>query len=131
MYMNLEANYAVMIVELLAREDKKLDAKTISEQSQVPLRFSLKILRKLVSDGIICSYKGSKGGYKLAKEACNITLREVIESIQGPFLISRCQNTDYCCSRIDCKLHDIYSEISLTVREKLEMYTFDEISKVK
>ncbi|MFI3326354.1 MAG: Rrf2 family transcriptional regulator [Clostridia bacterium] len=127
MHMTLEANYAVRIVELLARQPEKIDAKTIAEQSEVPVRFALKILRKLVADEIVCSFKGSKGGYKLNGSPKDITLREVIESVEGPFILSRCQNIEYTCTKTDCKLHNIYSEISSNVREKLDSYTFNDI----
>ena len=50
MHMTLEADYAVRIVEFLAAANQKVDARTISEETHVPLRFALKILRKLVAD---------------------------------------------------------------------------------
>ncbi len=127
MYMTLEANYAVRIIELLARENSKLDAKTIALNSEVPLRFALKILSKLVADDIVCSFKGAKGGYKLSKDPKDITLRAVIESVEGQFMISRCQNNEYGCKKVDCKLHDIYAKITKDVRDKLESYTFEDI----
>ena len=61
MHMTLEADYAVRIVEFLAVNPGRADAKTISERTSVTLRFTLKILRTLVSDGIVRSYKGAKG----------------------------------------------------------------------
>ena len=45
MHMTLEADYAVRIVEFLAAANQKVDARTISEETHVPLRFALKILR--------------------------------------------------------------------------------------
>ena len=48
MVMTLEADYAVRIVEYLTKHPGRWDAKTISEQMQVPMRFCLKILRGLV-----------------------------------------------------------------------------------
>ena len=78
MHMTLEADYAVRIVEFLAEQGCKTDAHTIAEQTRVPLRFALKILRTLVSQDIIVSYKGAKGGYQLAHPAEEITLRQVI-----------------------------------------------------
>ena len=56
MYFTLETDYAIRIVDTLARSQKRLDAKTISEMTGVTLRFSLKILRKLVAAGIIKSF---------------------------------------------------------------------------
>ena len=82
MHMTLEADYAVRIVEFLAAANQKVDARTISEETHVPLRFALKILRKLVADDIMISYKGAHGGYMLAHPAGEITLRRVIESVE-------------------------------------------------
>ena len=87
MHMTLEADYAVRIVEFLAVNPGRADAKTISERTSVTLRFTLKILRTLVSDGIVRSYKGAKGGYELAKSPKEITLRSVIEAVEGPYMI--------------------------------------------
>ena len=65
MHITLETDYAIRIVDALGRESLKggngikscIDAGTISESTDVPLRFALKILRKLVSGGIVKSYK--------------------------------------------------------------------------
>jgi Rrf2 family protein len=124
MVMTLEADYAVRIVDMLAVSNQKIDARTISAETQVPLRFALKILRKLVSGGLIVSYKGARGGYMLAREPGKITLRQVIESVEGPYMISRCQQDEYSCSHTSCRFHQIYDEISSVVREKLDSYTF-------
>ena len=83
MVMTLEADYAVRIVEYLTRHPGRWDARTISEAMDVPLRFCLKILRGLVAQGMVCSFKGAKGGYSLSRPAGEITLREVIESVEG------------------------------------------------
>lgn len=124
MHMTLEADYAVRIVELLTRLGDKTDARTISERTQIPQRFCLKILHRLVTDGIVRSYKGAKGGYQLAKPAQEITLREVIESVEGPYMLNRCQSSAYTCAHKDCRFHAIYREISDLVRQKLDSYTF-------
>ena len=129
MVMTLEADYAVRIIDILSASNKKIDARRISENTQVPLRFALKILRKLVASGLIVSYKGAHGGYMLARQPKDITLREVIESVEGPYMINRCQHDEYSCSHTaQCRFHQIYNEISSMVRSKLESYTFDTLS---
>ena len=101
MHITLETDYAVRIVYCLAinRERKRMDAKTIAEQTGVTLRFSLKILRKLVACGIVRSFKGPHGGYELAKPLEEITLNDVIETVEGPYALSRCLNPEFCCPR--------------------------------
>lgn len=129
MVMTLEADYAVRIVEMLAVSNKRIDARTISEEAHVPLRFALKILRKLVADGLIVSYKGAHGGYMIARDPAKITLRQVIESVEGPYMISRCQQQEYACTHTSCcRFLQIYDEISSLVRDKLDSYTFDTLT---
>ena len=89
MHITLEADYAVRIVHCLAKNGQRMDAKSISDETGVTLRFSLKILRKLVSAGIIKSYKGTQGGYEIARPLEEITLNDVIETVEGPFALSR------------------------------------------
>ena len=127
MVMTLEADYAVRIVEYLTRHPGRWDARTISEAMDVPLRFCLKILRGLVAQGMVCSFKGAKGGYSLSRPAGEITLREVIESVEGEYMLSRCQKEEYSCGRAHCKLHKIYEKISEDVRRELDSYTFQMI----
>jgi Rrf2 family protein len=124
MNITLEADYAVRIVEMLSHCTRRTDASQISTVTQVPQRFALKILRKLVSADLVKSYRGASGGYELSRPPQEITLRQVIEVIEGPFTISRCQDTDYCCTNSSCKVHQIYYEISQMVRDKLDTYTF-------
>ncbi len=124
MVMTLEADYAVRIVEYLTKQQSRCDAKRISEETDIPLRFSLKILRELVAEGMMCSFKGAKGGYMLAKPPEEITLRQVIELVEGPYMLSRCQKEEYSCGRSHCRLHKIYEKISEDVRRELESYTF-------
>ncbi len=124
MHITLEADYAVRIVEFLSDAGQRVDAHTIAEKTQVPLRFALKILRKLVTDGLVQSYKGAHGGYIIARDPADITLRQVIESVEGPYMFSRCQQDAYCCTNHSCRVYKVYTEISQLVREKLDQYTF-------
>lgn len=126
--MTLEADYAVRIVGCLTQEARRCDAAYLAERAQVPLRFSLKILRKLVQDGLVVSYKGARGGYCLARPASEITLRQVLEAVEGPYVLSRCQRDGDCCPQTaSCRFSAIYAEISAIVRGKLDAYTFADI----
>ena len=126
MHLTWEADYAVRIVEYLAESCQKKDARTISADTEVPQRFALKILHKLLQHKIVISYKGAKGGYALASPPETITLRQVIEAVEGPYVISRCQLEPCRCTNAACRFHKIYEEISDLVRERLDSYTFSQ-----
>lgn len=128
MQITLESDYAVRIVGCLAEAGRRMDAKTISEQTCVTLRFALKILRKLVASGIIKSFKGTQGGYELAKKPSEISLMDVIETVEGRYCLSKCLTEEHNCSRGMsgvCRFQKVYDEISSEVEKKLASYTFD------
>lgn len=124
-----EADYAVRIIDCLARQKKRLDARSISEKTGVTLRFTLKILRKLLISEIVLSYKGVQGGYELARKPAEINMRQVIEAVDGPIAISRCLSGELPCSRTDgdcgCYYHKIFADVSKDIRDKFESINFE------
>ena len=77
MRITLESDYALRIVTALAEKNERVDAKTLSDQTSVTPRFTLKILHKLAVGNIVRSYKGVGGGYVLAASPRELTLKTV------------------------------------------------------
>ncbi len=127
MRISLETDYAVRIVWCLANSGKRLSASIIAKNTRVTEKFCLKILRKLVSKGIVKSFKGIGGGYELNKNPEDITLKQVIEVIEGPIVISRCLADDYNCehqSECTCYFHNVFYEASEQMAKKFDSVNF-------
>ena len=134
MRITLESDYALRILTALAEYDSVVDATTLSEATSVTLRFTLKILNKLAKGGFVSSFKGAKGGYMLKLPTAEITLKSVIELIDGPIVIARCLESSEACSlnrdKTSCSYHHIFNTISIDVAKKLDRITIaDVISK--
>ena len=130
MHITLEADYAIRIVHCLTLHNTRADAKSIAETTGVTLRFSLKILRKLVAAGIIRSYKGTQGGYEIAKAPRDITLYDVITTIEGPLNISRCTHSDFNCTRPkegSCQFQKVFIELSEDIKHRLQSINFEQM----
>ncbi len=116
MRITLESDYALRILSALAKHDRVVDAKTLSDETSVTPRFTLKILHKLTLGNLVSSYKGVGGGYKLKASPESISLKEVIELIDGPIAIVRCLDNHECCSlnndKSACDFHHIFDKIS-------------------
>ncbi len=131
MRITLESDYALRIITAIASHDSVVDAKTLAEQTSVTQRFTLKILHKLVQGKLVVSYKGVNGGYKLSRSAESITLREVIELIDGPIMMMRCLESSETCAlnkdKAACIYHHIFDTISLDVAKKLSSITINDV----
>lgn len=129
MHMTQEADYAVRIVYCLAQSGVRRDAKYLAETTGISLRFSFKILRKLVASGVLKSYKGQRGGYELAKPPGDISLGEVIETVDGPYVLNRCLKDGHECTMdaADCNFRQVYADISDTITQKLGEVSFGQM----
>ena len=50
----------------------------------------MNVLKTLAKQGLVTSTRGAHGGYKLAREPEQITLKNVIEAIEGPVMLFQC-----------------------------------------
>ena len=130
-----ESDYALRILTYVAMQDGVVDAGRVSTETSVTQRFALKILNKLVKGGLITSYKGARGGYKLSVDPSEITLKRVIELIDGPIAIARCLDSGESCSlncdKAACIYHHIFDGVSYELAAKLEAITIrDVINKI-
>ena len=131
MRITLESDYALRILTAMASYDVVTDAKTISTDTLVTIRFTLKILHKLVQGDLVQSFKGVNGGYKLKVSPSDITLKKVIELIDGPIAIARClDNGESCslnCDKSACDYHHIFDIISIELASKLNRITIQDV----
>ncbi len=123
-----EADNAIRIIYCLAKHQRKQGAKEISENTSVTLRFTLKILRKLIGAGFVMSFKGMKGGYILKKAPVDISVGEVVEAIDGPISIVKCLNgscEEPCAEdRSTCPIYRYALELNETIRSMMCSETF-------
>lgn len=80
----------------------------ISEAQQIPEKFLAKIFQSLSKSGIVRSHRGVRGGFTLAKKPEEITVKDVLESIQGPYHLTKCiQDLGTCDKDEYCALRDL------------------------
>ena len=127
-----EGDYAFRVVLYLSKlgMNQRVEAKTISESENIPLRFLLKLLRKLAMAGIVKSYRGVGGGYIIAQEPKKITLKAVLEAIEGPIYINRCLYEPEFCNLQRagyCNVHKALEKVQLGLVESLESISFQDL----
>lgn len=77
---------AVCIVALLATQEREIPVSShvINQMLQVSPTYLRKIFRKLVVGDIVKSVPGNSGGFTLSKDIECISLRHLVEALEGP-----------------------------------------------
>ena len=119
---------AVTYIASKAKKNEKLGIKMISEDLRLPTPFLAKILQLLAKQKILSSSKGPHGGFSLLKDAKNITLYDIIVTIDGPDIFENCiiHNTSCKCvnsEKLVCPIHNEYSKIRIEMIRLFERKT--------
>lgn len=84
MKLSAAADYAVRAaLELAAADPGAVHADRLAAAQDVPPRFLVNILGDLRRAGLVRSQRGADGGYRLARPPAEITIADVIRSVQG------------------------------------------------
>jgi Rrf2 family iron-sulfur cluster assembly transcriptional regulator len=104
----------------------------VSREQNIPETFLAKIFQRLSKAGILLSFRGANGGFKLKKPAREITMREIIEALEGPIALNRCLlKKGECRAEKNCTLHPVWEEVQQRFLEILERTTIEDLANRK
>ena len=94
-------DYALMAIHFMACQeaDAIANTKALAEIYSIPSELLAKIMQMLAKNGVLKSISGPKGGYLLARSADRITVAAVIEAVEGPIRIIRCEDGE--CAQME------------------------------
>ena len=122
-------DYAILMMVELTREGEMLSAHALSERVGVETPTASKVLKLLAGSGLLASYRGANGGYKVTRSAGEISVAEVIAAIEGPIAMTECSVEEGLCSQEDsCELRGNWQRISLAVAAALQQVSLAEMS---
>lgn len=102
----------------------------IAEATGVPQTFLAKILQSFAKIGLVNSFRGTGGGFVLGRPSSQITLREVVEAVEGPIMPNRCLIAESGCEfNTTCLVHPVWREVQSRVVEILNGVTIEELAK--
>ena len=86
-----KTEYGMMMVSLLAKEGKGgLVSVRAMQENGLPRSFLVKIARDLIKAKLIMAKEGRGGGYSLTRDPGQVTLKEVVEAIDGQVATASC-----------------------------------------
>ncbi len=124
-----EGRYALRTLVYLAREAGRgelITADRISAEATVPRRLLARVMAKLARAGLVESSEGRGGGSRLARPPEEVTLRDAVEAVEGPFEITHCIMQQRPCGQgRPCALHEAWTEGQNAILDHLATRTLD------
>ena len=133
MRISRETDYAIRcMLHLCANGRKVAMVDEIAQARDVPKSFLAKILQKLKRARLVESFRGVKGGFRLAKDPSGISLLDVIEAIQGGVGVNICAVDDLACDRsAECVVHPIWKKMSSEIEVLLKVQDLRTLSEAE
>lgn len=117
------ADYAVSIIASFnGCEDDILSSQEIIKKTKLKKATVNKLLSKLVKKSFLEAFRGANGGYKLKKDLSDISIKELIEAIEGPVLLTDClnKNANNCNLFNVCNTKTIWSYVNTAINQTLD-----------
>ncbi|WP_301847976.1 RrF2 family transcriptional regulator [Rhodococcus pyridinivorans] len=123
MHITARVDYAVRtLLELAAIEDGRLTkAETLATAQTIPHKFLEAVLADLRRGGLVNSRRGPEGGYWLARPATEISIADIIRTVEGPLASVRGERPeDVVYNGAAERLQDVWIAVRVNLRAVLE-----------
>jgi len=127
MEISSRVQYAIISLLEMAtyfKDNKPLQIRQIAEKHQIPERYLEQVFALLRRAGIIQSQRGSKGGYFLCHAPWQITLLDILKSLED----TKVNKTDVEGSSLNrLILHEVWQESQKNMSETFQRYTLRDL----
>jgi FeS assembly SUF system regulator len=108
------------------------NAREMAEETALPLPVVSKMLKTLAGAELLESLRGSKGGYRLAREPGDVTVAEIIQALEGPIALMECAvGPGHCDQEPSCPVSEPWQRINRAVQSALERVTLAELARTR
>jgi Rrf2 family protein len=121
-----QVDYALQLLFALsqAKNGETVSLKVFSTESNISFLFLQKIAAQLRKNGLIVASRGPHGGYRLAKPMTQITLKTLIEVVDGGYGVSACTRDSGACHKMgSCHMQKGMQKLHNALTTQLEQLT--------
>jgi FeS assembly SUF system regulator len=122
-------DYATVVLTALAeRPDRVHSATELAERAKLELPTVSKVLKPLAHAGLVESFRGANGGYRLARPAARISLYDVVEAIEGKLGMTECSGEHSQCEHErHCGVQGHWRRINDVIAEALRGLSLEQM----
>jgi len=132
MQLSRKADYALRAVAYIAhlKKNELASIGRIAKARGIPREFLAKILKELTRAGILVSFQGVTGGYRLSRPPREVSFLEVIEAMEGPIAVNLCVDGSHCGCSMEkgCEIRSFFVKQQDQITRALKRQNFGNIS---
>ncbi|MCO6438878.1 MAG: Rrf2 family transcriptional regulator [Phycisphaerae bacterium] len=130
-----KTDYALVALAHMARNGAgKVCARDLSDRVHIPVRVLTNVLNRLTRYGYLSSVRGVAGGYCLARLPEEISVREIVEAMEGPVRLARCCESEEtgggsrCQREPGCEISSPVKKLHMGIREFFDRVTVHDLA---
>jgi Rrf2 family iron-sulfur cluster assembly transcriptional regulator len=130
MRLTTKGRFAVTaMIDLALRQDGgPVTLAAISQRQHISLSYLEQLFGKLRRNNLVESTRGPGGGYSLARKAAEITVADIIVSVDEPIDATHCGGKGNCQGENGrCMTHDLWSALNTRMVEFLDSVTLQKM----
>jgi len=107
-----------------------ISSKEIAEMYELPVDLLGKVMQAMARADLIEAEHGSRGGYRLKHVLETISLGTVIEAIEGPTHLVRCQHdAENCLQFSSCIVKEPLHHLHVRLKDFINSITLDQLRR--
>ena len=127
-----KSDYAARVLLHLATLPRGgwVTAQQIAERQAIPDQVVRHVVRRLAGADLLVTKRGKGGGIRIARPATDITLKDVVEAMQGPLILNVCANESQACPLAPgCPMVDVWERSERALADLLAGETLQELAE--
>lgn len=106
--------------------------KDIAKNESISEKYLSLIVIPLKAAGMLATIRGVHGGYILSKHPSKISVKEIVEVLEGDLSLVECSKDEkYCIKAKNCVTQDIWSGLSEKITDFLNSFNLEDVAKLQ
>lgn len=133
MRLSTKGRYAVMAMADLAKNgaDRAVSLAEIATRQEISLSYLEQLFARLRKSGLVKSVRGPGGGYRLAREACETAVAEIVLAVDEPIRATRCVGAGSpkgCMIKGErCITHHLWEDLGQEIHRYLASVSLEDV----
>jgi len=126
MKISAKGQYAVRLMADIAKSEESISIASIAKNQEISTKYLEQIASMLVKQGLIESTRGAFGGYTLAKNADEISIKDILETTGDTCQIAPCVKGS-CARKNKCTASKVWGNLGNLIDDYLSKITLKEL----